>query len=918
MSKLVNYKIQALYPPESQQKQYPVLRGKMPAFGQREVSLKPKPTEESTTVTGEMSVNPEFFRTWTKDFTATLIETTPYQEPTTGRVVRLRMMLETKKTHPQSHRVIVTAPLDDIFFHWTFHCTVFSFKTLVKRMEWDFDQTAGNPFEEAFQRFGHTLKDLVHQIHMHPNRFQAILHVDTLNQVATLKMTETIQEYRKLHLLTLEFLPSDWQSIKRDVVKDYERIKKEYDVIKTHLVQVLDTVAKYQPALLLSKQLDMKPLASYQPRRVQELMDVLVPGRKTKSHSDRLIDQNKLLEELEDARQSIAILTKSIQVEFKDTTSVFKTLEFTFHALDSQVNPTAYQITITDPNDLFFHYTSIEITKERFQKLTQHMDLVYENKDMRMGISRATGLFRVPMKSKSAFDRLGFHHEDGVGGVVGVLGQDYMQGVADDPQRFRAVLEVTRRKESNLDPHLSDILDNSNKEPSMSLYFVEQVMFKTYQTIPIPFDPTSKDFLKLKMQHQYNEIKLQANACQERLQAVVAEVTKRNVGLLAMIDRLPVAVKQEIQYTEPDQQNRHNILMIPSRPVYEMKIPVQKDPKRKTMTTNERYQAQYLYSIRFRFNGQFDMNQFMRCLKNGPEESLMALTASPCFVPSQEYYYGQTLISLAAYFGKTNLVKLLLRDPTVNPKAGINGVFLWSAENGHLDIVKEVIKDPRFDPSEKHNCIINAAADKGQTEVVRLLLQDSRVDPSDGSASSLTNAASRGYYEICEMLLQDPRLDPARENALALRRACSNGRTLVVQLLLSDGRMDLHINDEECLRKACANGHLDTTRLLLEHDADPTALGNECIRKASKNGHYDIVRLLLQDPRVDPSAFENQALRLAAGKGHLTIVQLLMEDPRVNPADGENDALRRAEYFQDTAMISLLLRDARVRVRELE
>ena len=103
----------------------------------------------------------------------------------------------------------------------------------------------------------------------------------------------------------------------------------------------------------------------------------------------------------------------------------------------------SYRITITDPLDLFFHFTSVDITPELFHVMTESikMDLPTQPSS-RKGtcISRSTATFR--HATESAGEDLGaamkqwFHDSNGARGVVGVISGDFMNGVITNPERY--------------------------------------------------------------------------------------------------------------------------------------------------------------------------------------------------------------------------------------------------------------------------------------------------------------------------------------------------------------------------------------------------------------------------------------------------------------------------------------------------
>ncbi len=72
------------------------------------------------------------------------------------------------------------------------------------------------------------------------------------------------------------------------------------------------------------------------------------------------------------------------------------------------------------------------------------------------------------------------------------------------------------------------------------------------------------------------------------------------------------------------------------------------------------------------------------------------------------------------------------------------------------ELVKQMLKSG-VDPSAQDNYAIQLAAEYGHTEVVRLLLSDSRVNPSAQYNYAIKWAAYYGHTEVVKLLLGDPR-----------------------------------------------------------------------------------------------------------------------------------------------------------------
>ena len=142
----------------------------------------------------------------------------------------------------------------------------------------------------------------------------------------------------------------------------------------------------------------------------------------------------------------------------------------------------------------------------------------------------------------------------------------------------------------------------------------------------------------------------------------------------------------------------------------------------------------------------------------------------------------------AVRVGNTEVVKLLLEDPRINPADDNNLAIGLASQNGYIEIVKLLLKDPRVDPSADEDYAIRMSSERGKTEVVRLLLKDDRVDPSAYNNWAIRWAIHERNTEVARLLLEDRRVDPSALNNYALRWAKEKGYTEIVDLLLKDKR----------------------------------------------------------------------------------------------------------------------------------
>jgi hypothetical protein len=120
-----------------------------------------------------------------------------------------------------------------------------------------------------------------------------------------------------------------------------------------------------------------------------------------------------------------------------------------------------------------------------------------------------------------------------------------------------------------------------------------------------------------------------------------------------------------------------------------------------------------------------------------------------------------SLLCTAARNVQTEVVRLLLAHPRVNPAAIDNEAIRWAAHNPCTDVVRLLLADPRVNPAARDNEAIRTAASGGHTDVVRLLLADPRVNPAALDNEAIRTAASGGHTELVRLLSQSLGVDPA-------------------------------------------------------------------------------------------------------------------------------------------------------------
>lgn len=91
-------------------------------------------------------------------------------------------------------------------------------------------------------------------------------------------------------------------------------------------------------------------------------------------------------------------------------------------------------------------------------------------------------------------------------------------------------------------------------------------------------------------------------------------------------------------------------------------------------------------------------------------------------------------------------------DPSIQNNLMIRIIAYWWCSQHDVTLVRNLLEDRRVDPRADNNFAIRYAAARGHTDIVRLLLADGRVDPRADNNYASRMASANDHTEIVEMI----------------------------------------------------------------------------------------------------------------------------------------------------------------------
>ena len=183
---------------------------------------------------------------------------------------------------------------------------------------------------------------------------------------------------------------------------------------------------------------------------------------------------------------------------------------------------------------------------------------------------------------------------------------------------------------------------------------------------------------------------------------------------------------------------------------------------------------------------------------------------------------GDKALLKAAKENNLEYARKLLRMPGVNKNAQNEDgetALIIAARFGHTDMVQLLLEndvDVHIE-TNKGNPILYIACYMGKLDIIQLLLAEPRIDVNkkkEGGFSPLFIACLKGHVDVVKLLLAEPRVDVnAQTNggSSPLHIACSLNKPDIVKLLVSSKRVNVNLQD--------ANGNT-ALHLTIQKDGD--------------------------------------------------------------------------------------------------
>ncbi|KAI9008340.1 hypothetical protein BC832DRAFT_591573 [Gaertneriomyces semiglobifer] len=415
-----------------------------------------------------------------------------------GVALSLRMTIEPAgTTFPAQHQLTLVNTADP-FSRWKFVCTPFSFRTLAARAGWDVSEEG----ETIFSWFHNWIKEKVDACIADENRFIAEIDFIRHERLAVLTFFEVIHGYRKTELVSLEFSAVSWSELKETIGGDFDLLRTHKDLLQISLIQALELVSRHDPGLLMVNALDYSALQIPHPEEwVQTVTDCL--GDKTAEDIIRSRALRAVAQSDEENMDGIVLESVALPIAVTTNLSDLPTKSERLFLTLYHTKKDAYILTISDPSRPFVHYTSEELTEGRFDRLLSNITVVPSKPGRRKDSKART---------------VGFHPDQGVGGIRTVIFGDLVGGCLKESDRYRSRLELSSG-------HRGSLMFDHRVPPDL----------RWREILAVEVEETSREKIANRVKAQLVKLQDEINESLQRLNSLLKAVASRNPSLMADI-----------------------------------------------------------------------------------------------------------------------------------------------------------------------------------------------------------------------------------------------------------------------------------------------------------------------------------------------------------------------------------------------
>ena len=226
----------------------------------------------------------------------------------------------------------------------------------------------------------------------------------------------------------------------------------------------------------------------------------------------------------------------------------------------------------------------------------------------------------------------------------------------------------------------------------------------------------------------------------------------------------------------------------------------------------------------------------------------------------------------------------LCKQDFFKPEVSSHKYFIKSCEKGYLNYVKIFLEQPSIRVDHEFNMALRIAVKNNQVEIVKYLLKNKKVNPRAKNDEAVIKAAQNNNKEIINLLLEHDLNLVSKDNRF-IRNIIFNNELELLKKVFNNKNYQSKSTYIAAWEEAAAKKNKEIINYLIErNDYNLIDKAHDLIKRLVKEGNLEYLKLLINKMNVEEKQKNLYfALRESCKHKQLDIFKYIVEEEKINP-----------------------------------
>lgn len=209
------------------------------------------------------------------------------------------------------------------------------------------------------------------------------------------------------------------------------------------------------------------------------------------------------------------------------------------------------------------------------------------------------------------------------------------------------------------------------------------------------------------------------------------------------------------------------------------------------------------------------------------------------------------LIRWSALYGKWDVLKLVLDNPTADPTADNDYAIKKCIEYNKNDFVVRMLNDKRVDICSNYNTIFLCSLKYKNNDIINYILNHPNFDINIGIEDIIKISSDVGNIEVLKRALVYDKLSLKRSISIGFISACKHNQIEIIDMLMKSENIDISYDNNNSFLHCFSNQKYDLCKKIIDDDRfDPSKGDYLVVEGIIRYKNYDILQKVLNHKNI--------------------------------------------------------------------